>query len=107
MTPADSIYLSASAWFAVNRAEVRTAFVNHFDLKGFDEAVPVYRVVESQRTQVYRNQFALMADLRGFTHVTETAPLTTVEEIIQIAGDASLSIEKKGAATGLETVVTT
>jgi len=87
VTPADSVYLSASAWLAVNRAEVRTAFVNHFDLKGFDEAVPVYRVVESQRTQVYRNQFALMADLRGFTHVTETAPLTTVEEILDALVD--------------------
>jgi class 3 adenylate cyclase len=82
VTPADAIYLSASAAMAVNRAEVTTAFVNHFDLKGFDAAVPVYRVVESQRTQVFPNQFALVADLRGFTVVTETAPLTTVEEIL-------------------------
>jgi class 3 adenylate cyclase len=82
VTPADSIYLSASACMAVNRGEVRTAFVNHFDLKGFDEAVPVYRVVESQRTQVYRDQFVLIADLRAFSTVTDTAPLTTVEEIL-------------------------
>jgi class 3 adenylate cyclase len=82
VTPPDSIYLSAGAWLAINQAEVRTAFVSHFDLKGFDAAVPVYRVVESHRTHIYRDLFVLISDLRAFSRVAETVPLTTVEEIL-------------------------
>src|SRR5262249_13204036 len=41
--PQDEIYLSAGAWHGVNPAEVRTAPVDSFTLKGFDEPVPVYR----------------------------------------------------------------
>src|SRR5919201_989852 len=34
VTPPDEIYLSPSAWLAANQAEVRTAFVAAFGLKG-------------------------------------------------------------------------
>jgi class 3 adenylate cyclase len=48
VTPADEIYLSAAARLAVNQAEVRTALVDAFTLKGFTEPVPVYRIEQIQ-----------------------------------------------------------
>jgi len=59
-------------------------------------------VAELKKIGVASGMITLRHD--GFRKVREG--LTTVEEIIQIAGDASLSIEKKGAAV-LETVATT
>ena len=44
ITPPDEIYLSPSAWLAVNQAEVRTTSVGSFALKGFGEPVPIYRI---------------------------------------------------------------
>jgi adenylate cyclase len=49
ITPPDEIYLSPSAWLAVNQAEVRTAPVGSFALKGFGEPVPIYRVEQTHR----------------------------------------------------------
>ena len=59
-------------------------------------------VAELKRIGMTTGMVTLRHD--GFRKVREG--LTTVEEIIQIAGDASLAIEKKASATSFETATT-
>jgi class 3 adenylate cyclase len=82
LTPPDAIYLSAAAWLAANQAEIRTAYVDTFPLKGFAEPVAVYRVEQTHRTRVIANQYIVLTDLRGFGALIETSPMTTVEKIL-------------------------
>jgi class 3 adenylate cyclase len=48
ITPPDAIYLSTTAWLAVNQAEVRPAFVDAFVLTGFRSWYP--STASSRRT---------------------------------------------------------
>jgi class 3 adenylate cyclase len=82
VTPPDEIYMSAAARLAANQAEVRTALVDAFALKGFPEPVPVYRVEQTHRTQVIAGQYILWTDLRGFGKFAATARITEVERIL-------------------------
>jgi adenylate cyclase len=82
ITPPDEIYLSAAACLAANQAEIRTALVDTFSLKGFTESVSVYRVEQTHRTRVIEDQYIVFTDLRGFTRVRETSPMTTVEKLL-------------------------
>lgn len=82
ITPPDEIYLSAAAWLALNQAEVRTAFVDTFSLKGFSDSMPVYRVEQTHRTRVIADQYIVFTDLRGFSRIIETEPMTTVERML-------------------------
>jgi class 3 adenylate cyclase len=84
VTPPGEIYLSPSAWLAVNRAEVRTSSVGAFPLKGFDEPVPIYRVDPTHRTRVLENQYIVVADLRGFGAFSEARPVTVVEKLLGV-----------------------
>ncbi len=83
MTPPDEIYLSASAWLAVNQAEIRTAFVDGVPLKGSGDSVPIYRVEQTHRTRVIENEYIVVVDLRGFRRLVETGPMMTVEKILE------------------------
>jgi class 3 adenylate cyclase len=82
ITPPDALYLSAAAWLAVNQAEVRTAFVDTFPLKGFPEPVPVYRIEQTHRTRVITGQYIVITDLHGFGAMAEASPMTMVEQIL-------------------------
>src|SRR5215831_4697802 len=82
ITPPDEIYLAASAWLVLNQAEVRTAFVDTFSLKGFSDPVAVYRVEQTHRTRVIADQYIVVTDLRGFSRFTETSPMTLVEKVL-------------------------
>lgn len=82
ITPPDEIYLSAAAWLALNQAEVRAAFVDTFPLKGFSDSMPVYRVEQTHRTRVIVDEYIVFTDLRGFSRIIETAPMTTVERML-------------------------
>src|SRR5262245_2806605 len=44
ITPPDEIYASASAWVAINKAEVRSALVDRLTLKGIPELGAVDRI---------------------------------------------------------------
>lgn len=83
ITPPDEIYLSAAAWLALNQAEICTAFVDTFPLKGFSNSVSVYRVEQTHRTRIIANQYIVFTDLRGFSRIIETAPMTTVEKMLE------------------------
>jgi len=66
----------------VNQAEVRTAFVDTFTLKGFPEPVPVYRIEQTHRTRVITGQYIVITDLHGFGAVAEGSSMTVVEQIL-------------------------
>jgi class 3 adenylate cyclase len=82
ITPPDEIYLSAAAWLALNRAEVRSAFVDNVTLKGFPDPAPVYRVAQTHRTRVIADQYIVFADLRGCTRYAELRSMGEVEQIL-------------------------
>jgi class 3 adenylate cyclase len=99
ITPPDETYLSAAAWLAVNQAEVRTALVDHFPLKGFPDSVPVYRVEQTHRTRVIANEYIVVTDLRGFRRITETAPVTTAEKILETLFDLTNRVAREFSGT--------
>jgi class 3 adenylate cyclase len=82
ITPGDEIYLTQAARLALAPAEVQTAVVDNFSLKGFTEPVPVYRVEQRHRTHIISNAFILLSDLRGFTRVTEQEPMDAIERVL-------------------------
>jgi len=82
VTPADEIYLSAAARLAVNPAEVRTALVDSFTLKGFPEPVAVYRVEHRHRTQEIKDQYIVLADLCKFSATLDTSPVSAIEKTL-------------------------
>ena len=93
ITPPDEIYLSAAARLAVNQAEVRTALVDSFALKGFPEAVPVYRVEQRHRTQVLKDQYIVITDLDNFIASAQSSlsPVSMIEgtfdRLLELVGD--------------------
>jgi len=82
ITPADEIYMSDAAKFAISQTQVRTALVDVFDLKGFTEPVPVYRIEQRHRAQVITDQYIMFTDLSGFSKFFRTARLTAVERAL-------------------------
>jgi adenylate cyclase len=82
ITPPEEIYLTPAARHALTPAEVQTAFVEHFQLKGFAEIIPVCRVALRHRTHVIADAFILSADLRGFTRFTEVQPIAIIERAL-------------------------
>src|SRR5215831_3249567 len=82
ITPLDEIYLSAGAWLAVNKGEVRTALVDSFTFKGFPWAIPVYRIEQTHRTRTIEGQYIVVTDLQGFTTVVENASMPEVEKTL-------------------------
>jgi adenylate cyclase len=82
VTPADEIYLTAAAHRALASAEVQTAEVSSFLLKGFPKPITVYRVEQRHRTVIVPDVYILFSDLRGFTRLIETEPVATVERVL-------------------------
>lgn len=82
ITPPDEIYLSHAAWLALNRAEVRTSYVNEFSLKGISEAVKVYRINQEHRTRIIKDQVIVFSDMRGYTAYTASHPVEEVEKLL-------------------------
>jgi adenylate cyclase len=82
ITPADEIYLSASAWLVMNQAEVRASFVDTFTFKGFPEPVPVYRIEQTHRLRAIVDQYIVVTDLRGLGALAKVSPVTVVEKIL-------------------------
>jgi len=82
ITPPDEIYLSTSAWLAMNRAEVRASLVDTFQFKGFSEPSPVYRIEQTHRMRVIPDQVIVATDLHAFGTIAENSPLALVEKIL-------------------------
>lgn len=82
ITPPDEIYLSHAAWLALNRAEIRTSYVNEFSLKGISEAVKVYRINQEHRTRIIKDQVIIFSDMHGYTAYTGSHPVEDVEKLL-------------------------
>ena len=82
ITPADEIYLTSAAHSALTPAEVQTALVDSFPLKGFIQPITVYRVEQRHRTRIIADACLLLSDLCGFTRFVETVPVATVERVL-------------------------
>lgn len=82
LTPPDEIYVAEAAWFAMNRAEIRTSRVDTFALKGFAEPVVVHRIEQTHRTRVIADQYIVATDLKGFNSFAGNAPLALVESVL-------------------------
>lgn len=82
LTPPDEIYLSASAWMATSKAQLRAAFVDTFTLKGFPEPMGVYRIEQTHRIRVLPEQYIVVTDLRGFARIAGGAPMSVVEKVL-------------------------
>jgi len=82
VTPRDEVYVSEAAWLALSKAEVRTAYVGEFRLKGVEGPVKVYRIEQQHRTRVIKDQVIMMTDLRGFSSFTASRALADVEALL-------------------------
>jgi class 3 adenylate cyclase len=82
VTPPDEIYLSAAASQAINQAEVRTTLVGPFTLKGFAEPVAVYRIEQTHRAQIIKDQYIVFTDLSGFRKFAQAATMATIEVVL-------------------------
>ena len=82
VTPPDDIYLSQSAWLALNKAEIRSAYVNEFILKGFKEPVKVYKIEQQHKTRVIQNQILVATDIAGFTRFYQTHTIAETEDLL-------------------------
>jgi class 3 adenylate cyclase len=88
VTPPDEIYLTAAARLAVTSAEIQTAFVENFALKGFSEPMSVYRIEQRHRTRAITDTFILFSDLSGFGRMLDAGPTSAAVERILDALDA-------------------
>jgi class 3 adenylate cyclase len=82
ITPPEEIYLTLAAHHALTSAEVQTALVERFPLKGFAELIPVYRVALRHRTHVISDAYIFVSDLRGFTRLTDAGSIATIERAL-------------------------
>lgn len=92
ITPPDEIYLSQAAWLALNKAEVQSAFVGEFSLKGINEPEKVYYIQQRHKTRHIHNQIIVKADLRGFTNYQESHSTTEVEILLTQLDDIQKTI---------------
>jgi class 3 adenylate cyclase len=81
ITPANEIYLTAAASLALTQSEIRTAIVENFALKGFEEQIPVYRVAQRHRTHVFADAWILLTDVHGFHKFTEVEATAKLSEL--------------------------
>lgn len=82
ITPSDEIYLSQAAWLALNKAEVPTAFVNEFALKGIAEPVFVYKIKRQQKTRLLKNRVIVFVDMSGLARLWGVYPLEDLENLL-------------------------
>ena len=108
IAPANEIYLSHAAWLALNRAEVRTSFVNDFVFKGFSEPEKVYRIRREHKSRIIKDQILVFTNLRHSSAFLESAPIEVIDDLFihheslhtQICGEFAgtvRSIEGDGA----------
>jgi len=82
VTPRDEIYLSHAAWLALNKAEVETAYVNEFALKGIKEPARVYKIEQRHKTRVVKDQVIVMTDVSGFLGFCDSHTLREIEDLL-------------------------
>lgn len=95
ITPKDEIYLSQSAWLALNQNAVQSSYVNDFTLKGISEPVRIYRIEQKHKTRVIKNQVICYTDIGKFTQYYATHPLDASENLLLFLDDVIKSVCEK------------
>jgi class 3 adenylate cyclase len=97
VTPKDEIYLSQSAWLALNQNEVDSSYVNDFTLKGISEPVKVYRIEQKHQTRIIKNQIICGTDISGFHRFYAAHAMEDSENLLLFLDDMSRdACEKHG-----------
>ncbi len=95
ITPADEVYLTEAARHILAPAEVQTALVDSFQLKGFAEPVQVFRVDLRHRTHIIADACIVLLDLRGFTTFTRSALVSAIEGALDTLDRVVYTIARK------------
>lgn len=82
ITPPDEIYLSHAAWLALNKAEIRTAFVNEYMLKGMSLPSHVYKIEQKHRTRIITDQIIVLTDVSAFTAYYKSHSIAETEHLL-------------------------
>lgn len=82
ITPPDKIYLSQTAWLALNKAEVQTSYVNEFILKGIKEPVVVYQIEQQQKTRLIKNCVIVFVDMSGIARFWDSHSVEDSENLV-------------------------
>jgi class 3 adenylate cyclase len=82
ITPPDEIYLSQAAWLALNKAEVQSAFVGEFSLKGISQPEKVYYIQQRHKTRHIHKQIIVKNDIKRFTNYQESHSTVEVENLL-------------------------
>jgi class 3 adenylate cyclase len=99
ITPADEIYLTSAAHSALAPAEIQTALVDSFPLKGFTQPITVYRVEQRHRTRIIANAYILYVDVLGFGRLIETVPVATIERVLDDLASLTLGLSREFGGT--------
>jgi class 3 adenylate cyclase len=99
ITPADEIYVTSAAHSALAPAEIQTALVDSFPLKGFTQPITVYRVEQRHRTRIIANAYILYVDVLGFGRLIETAPVATIERVLDDLASLTLGLAREFGGT--------
>jgi len=99
ITPPDEIYLTLAARHALTSAEVQTTLVERFQLKGFAELIPVYRVARRHRTHIIADAYIFVSDLRSFTRLTDVEPIATIERVLDALDSLTQTVAREFDAT--------
>lgn len=82
VTPPDEIYLSESAWLALNKTDVHTSFVDEFMLKGIPVPAKVYKIEHTHRLRTITDQTIVLTDLSGFLNYYHSHPVVETEHLL-------------------------
>jgi len=97
--PANEIYLTSAARSTLAAAEVQTSLVDEFVLQSYRDPVPVYRVRQRHRTRTRPDLRILLSDLRDFGRLTDTAPVVTIENVLDALQAVSQSVSSEFGGT--------
>ena len=82
ITPPGETYISAAASLVVDQKQVDIEFVKKFELKGFANAEPIYRLNPSDEIRIFENQVFLGSFLNNFSKFTKDREVQEIEELI-------------------------
>ena len=82
ITPPGETYISAAASLVVDQKQVDIEFVKKFELKGFANAEPIYRLNPSDEIRIFENQVFLGSFLNNFSKFTKDREEEEIEELI-------------------------
>ncbi len=82
ITPPGETYISAAASLVVDQKQVDIEFVKKFELKGFTNPEPIYRLNPSDEIRIFENQVFLCSLLNNFKKFTKDREVQEIEELI-------------------------